>query len=214
MLDGDDRPDSETHAFTTWHADFEPSHCLMTLADGLLTVVEIAIRSKFPSYRNVSTFRKNAERSAEAQNPDPLAKLKHMWDGSEPGWNLIRYDTDVYLVEFNFDESGPARSDIPVIAEFVGKLPEESEDQMWERLRGCSGIGLAKPLGRNEMNRLQARQRENDVKVTFCTIGPDDYLVLAPDGNHYGWMNLLRYRRPVVERMLNAGVPVVSGHLE
>ena len=59
LLDGDDRSDSEAHAFATWHADSEPSHCLMTLADGLLTVVEIAIRSQFPSYRMVSTFRKS-----------------------------------------------------------------------------------------------------------------------------------------------------------
>jgi hypothetical protein len=52
------------------------------------------------------------------------------------------------------------------------------------------------------------------VKVTFCTIGPDDYLVLSPDGNHYGWINLHRYRRPVVARMISADVPVVSGHVE
>ncbi len=214
LLNKHDDSDAESHAFATWDADSEPSHCLMTIVDGLMTVIQIAIRSEFPSYRSISTFRKDAAKSAEAQNPDPLVKLKHMWDGSEAGWKLIQYDTDVFLVEFNFDESGPTRSDIPAIVEFIGTLPDEPEDQIWERLRGCSRIGLAKPLGQAGMNRFQARQRESETKVTFCTIGPDDYLVLSPDGNHYGWINFLRYRRPVIEHMINAGVPVVSGHVE
>ncbi|MFN7845533.1 MAG: hypothetical protein ACK5N9_27735, partial [Pirellula sp.] len=51
--------------------------------------------------------------------------------------------------EFNFADAGPTRSDIPALVELVGMLPNESEDEMWERLRGCSGIGLAKPQGRN-----------------------------------------------------------------
>ena len=214
LLDEHDGANAATNAFATWNADSEPSHCLMTIVDGLLTVTTIAIRSEFPSYRTISTFRKDAVRSAEAQHPDPLAKFRHMWDGSQPGWKLIQYDTDVFLVEFNFDETGPTRSEIPAIIEFIGTFHEESEDQMWERLRGCSGIGLGKPLGRTELNRLQTRQRESDLKVTVCTIGPDDYLVLSPDGHHFDWINFLRYRRPVIERMIDAGVLVVSGQLK
>lgn len=214
LLSDDGESPGTRHAFATWEFDSEPSHCLFAMHEHELTVNWISIQSDIPSYKMMMTFRKDAARSAAAQNPDPIAKFKHMWDGSEPGWKLIQYDTDVFLVEFNFADAGPTRSDIPALIELVGMLPNESEDEMWERLRGCSGIGLAKPQGRNGMNRLHALQRENDVKVTFCTIGPDDYLVLSPDGNHYGWINLHRYRRPVVARMISADVPVVSGHVE
>lgn len=207
---------NESHAFATWPSDEDSTHCLMTLSNGLLTVVEIAIHSEYPSYKVVSSLRKDPVRSAEVRSTDlPLAKLKHMWDGSELGWKLVQYDTDVYLVEFNFDESGPTRADIPVIRKFVVERPGESNEQMWERLRGCEGMVVAKPLGPNAMNRLQTLQRECDFTVTVCAIGPDDYLVLSPDGNHYGgWIIFPRYRRPVIEQMINAGVPIVSSHVE
>jgi len=214
VLNDDDETSGERHAFAKWAFDSEPSYCLFTMDQDELTVIWISIRSDIPSFKMTLTFRKDAERSADAQNPDPLAKFKHMWNGSEPGWKLIQYTHQVFLVEFNFDESGPTRSEFPAIVEFVGSFPHESEDQMWERLRGCSGIGIAKPLGPPEMNRLRTYQRENNLNLTVCTINPDDYLVLTPNGNHYGWIAFPHYRRRVIKRMIDADVQVVSGDLE
>ena len=61
--------------------------------------------------------------------------------------------------------------------------------------------GLATPLGPTKMNRLRTLQRAANLNLTVSTIEPDDYLVLTPDGNHYGWVALLPYRCPVIERM-------------
>ena len=214
VLNDEEESSHELHAFATW--DFEPrlSHCLFKLVEDELTVEWISIRTEIPSSRKTLKFHKDAERSAAARNPDPLAKFKHMWDGSEPGWRLIQYSDRVSLVEFHFDETGPTRAEFPSILEFVGPFPDESEDDMWDRLRGCSGIGLATPLGPTKMNRLRTLEREANLNLTICTIEPDDYLVLTPKGNHFNWVAFLSYRRPVIERMLDADVPVVSGQLE
>lgn len=202
------------YAFATWGSDSELTHCLLTLVDDELTVVQIAIRSEYPSYKMTETFRKDAERSAEVKNADPLRKFKYMWDGSQSGWKLIQYTHQVFFAELNFDESGPTRSEFPAVFKLVGPFPDETYDQMWERLRGCTGIGLPSPIGPLGMGRLRAFQLENNLNLTVCTIDPDDYLVLAPSGHHFGWMALQNYRKSVIERMLDAGVPVVSGRLE
>lgn len=202
--------DRAVDGFATWSCETGVTHCLMKLAGGVLTSVTVAIRSDMPSYRTSATFRKDAAKSAEALNFDPLVKFKRMWDGSEPGWKLIRYPEEVFLVEFHFDESGPNDSEFQAVLEFVGTLPTETPERARERLRGCDGIGLAKPFTKAELEKLEARRQEFDLKLTIDIIATDDYLTLTPSGLPFNWIPLRRYRRPVIQRMLAAGAPIVS----
>jgi len=207
----DDASDStgKVHAFATWELE-GLSHCLLTLDREELTVLSISIRSEFNS-KTHSSFRKDAIRSAKARNPDPLEKFSRMWDGSERGWKLVQYKHPVYLVEINFKQKGPTRREFPAVLEWFGSLPNETKEQMWQRSRGCSGISISNPFNPTKMKRLKRLQREYGLDLTVYTIEPGDYLVLTPMGNHYDWVCFPKYRRPVVDRMLKAGVEVVAG---
>lgn len=214
LLNDKDEAGIGLHAFATWDWDPDPTHCLFELSANELVVTKISLQSEIKSYKVSETFRKDESKSVAARNADPLDKFKAMWDGSEPGWRLIQYDKPVYLIEFNFDESGPTRGELPAVIEFEGLKPGETEEQKWELLRGCEGIGLGAPIGSSRMERLRQLESEYDLDLTVQKIEPDDYLVLQPSGGHYGmWTVLPSYRRPIVERMLDAGVPVVSGRL-
>jgi len=145
---------------------------------------------------------------------DELNEYRHMWDGSEEDWKLIQYDSSVFLVEFNFNESGPNRREFQSVVEFIGLLPNENETEAWERLRECSGIGKAAPLGPSRMKLLRQHESENDLNLTVLCIEPIDHLVLTPNGLHYNWLTRPELRSPVVAKMLESGVDVVQEHLD
>jgi hypothetical protein len=143
-----------------------------------------------------------------------LSQFHHMWDGTQRGWRLIQYDSPVYLVEFAFDDSGPNRREFDSVVKYVGPLPGETEIEMWERLRECTGIALGTPFGPSQMESLRQDQAENALDLTVHTIDKGDYLVLTPAGQHWNWLHHLEARPPVVMKMLEAGVDVTYGHLD
>lgn len=145
---------------------------------------------------------------------EELEKYRRMWDGSETGWKLIQYDSRVYLVEFDFDKCGPNHREFQSILQFVGSRENETEEQAWERLRGCTGIGMAAPLGPTRMKLLRQHESENDLRLTVTPIEPTDYLVLTPDGFHCNWFIRPELRLLVVARMLKSGADVVRGRLD
>jgi hypothetical protein len=216
-LDDENALSDAAFAFATWDSDDgEPNHCLMTLVNNLLTVDQISLRSTYPSYKVTGTFRKDAAKSTAALNPDPIAKFQHMWDGSEPGWKLVQHPHPVFQVEIDFDESGPTRAEFPTLLKFIrlkGCFEGDSDEVIWERLRGCGGM-TREYLGPNEIGKVREIQSEGTLRMHIHTIEPNEYLVMTPNGGLYGWLALEAYRRQVVERMLDAGVPVVSRAIE
>jgi hypothetical protein len=143
-----------------------------------------------------------------------LDEFRHMWNGTQSGWKLIVYDSPVYLVEFRFDDSGPNRREFLSVVRYVGPLPDETENEMWERLRECTGIAIAAPLGPTQMELLRQDEAENALDLTVHTIDKGDYLVLTPDGLHQNWLDDPQARLPVVMKMLEAGVDTIYGHLD
>lgn len=213
VCDGDVSSDTY-HAFATWHDNSEPNHCLFELRDDELRVTDIAIRSDFPSYMSTMLFRKDEERSIAALHIDPVDRFCFMWDGTQPGWKLIRYPHTVFLVEFEFEGSGPTKEELTALEEYLRRLPGESDEQLWARLRGCTGFGAGRPLGPKEMEGLRRLQRENDLKLEILEVEPNEHLVLTPDGQHFPWVVFPSYRQAAVERMLDAGFVVEHGQLE
>lgn len=199
-----------------WEDDEGITHCLFRQVGNEVEVVYISIHPEpnFSSYKMKLMFQKDTDRSLAAENADPVDSFKNMWDGSEEGWQLVQYSERVFLVEFNFAESGPTWDEIPSVVEFVGIQKNETKRQLWERLRDCAGIGISAPFSETRMECLRQHEHEHDLDINVITITPDDYLVLTPDGSHYSWSCFPKYRRPVIEKMLDAGVPIVSRHLE
>ncbi len=196
-------------AFASWNLETGVTHCLFDANSGALKVTIIS-----PECLSITdhVFQKDAERSAETLNP--LVKLRHMWDGSQPGWKLIQYDSPVYLIEFEFDESGPSRQQIPVLVEFHGPFDWQSEAEIYERLRVCTGLGIAEPLNASQLERLEQLQEQLNFDVNIETIAPNDYLVLAPDGRHHNWSTSPNFRRRVIRMMLAARCPILNGRLD
>jgi hypothetical protein len=212
----EDSTDVVAFASWEWEDDEDITHCLFRPVENEVKVDYICIHPdpKLRSYKMELMFQKDADRSLAAENADPVDRFKNMWDGAEDGWRLVQYDRPVFLAEFNFTECGPTWEEIPSVVEVVGTRKDESEQQLWERLRDCTEIGNGAPLNEARMECLRQHQREHDLDLNVITIAPDDYLVLTPDASHYGWICFPEYCRPVIERMLDAGVPIVSRHLE
>lgn len=209
-VDGPDAGGAAVHAFATWEGDDGPTHCLLDVADEKIEATVVAIRSEIPSYRITERFRKDPARTAAASTFDPISKFQRMWDGSEPGWKLARPASEVYFVEFHFRESGPSEAELSIVREFVEEYREETLEQSRSRLQGCEGIGVGRPFGPDEIARFRSLEAEGILKLTIDTITTDDYLALTPSGRVFNWNYLREFRRPVIDRMLAAGVETVE----
>lgn len=200
------------HAFATWRFGSELVHFAFKMKKEELFVESFSLLSEF-QYFAKEIFKKDAVRTLAAPIVDPINSFAHMWDGSEPGWKLVQYKQPVYLVEFHFKKAGPTRRELSVSTEFI-KARRESDEQLWKRMRGCTGIMVSQPLGKTRITLLKKQQKEMKLNLSIYRIAPDDFLVIAPKGYHYCWVAFDKYRKPVVKRMLAAGVPIESRELK
>lgn len=140
-----------------------------------------------------------------------ISEYQHMWDGAESGWQLVRYDTPVYLVEFHFDQTGPTDSERLAAAEFHAPIREDGR-----LIDGCPGFAIAAPISAPRISHLHQLQIEHQLELTIVEIAPGDCLVISPNGFHYCWLLSpgIEYRKPIVRKMLDAGLNVVDRHLD
>lgn len=210
ILRCDDNRDKSTYGFATWRSSEEPSHCLFQLTKREMIVDWVSLHTDIQSFKMQLVFQQDPARSKEARSFNPLTRFSNMWDGSEQGWKLVRHDTPVFLIDFNFGESGPTKEECDVMMNYIELWPRETKRQLLRRLRGCTGIHLADPFGQTKMKLLKEQQLKTALNLTEYKIGTNDYLVLTPQGSYFGWAGIYTYRKPVIERMLKAGVPIVS----
>ena len=134
---------------------------------------------------------------------DSIDDYQRFWDGSEAGWKLCQYDQPVWLAEYFFDESGPTDIEFAALIEFVPPFPGESVDEMRERMRGCDGCAIGRPIGATELKRLNS----SGLDVTLTEVGTNHHLVLMPTDGHY-FIEDLDIREKVARRMIDSGCEI------
>ena len=63
---------------------------------------------------------------------------KHLWDGSEPEWKLVRVDQTVWRVAFDFAPSGPTKAEILALRGLLSEFRGAPTADVWNRLRGMT----------------------------------------------------------------------------
>lgn len=134
-----------------------------------------------------------------------------MWDGSEHGWQLVLFDHNVSFVEFHFSESGPNEKERKAAIEFHEPIRENPK-----LIDECPGFAIAKPFGEEKLQHLHQLQREYNLKLTIVEIPAGDYSVRNPDGYFQSWLLWpgIKYREPIIKKMLDHGVKIVNDTLD
>lgn len=203
LLDYSDDPEAKTQAFASWGM----SHCHFKLTDRGISCSHFSLHNntKKSGYRIDLEFIPG--KTTKFLSDDPLFEYQAMWDGTDPGWKLVRFKNPVYVVEFHFDDSGPSELEFQTLKEYRDN-PFESEEAWWKAMRGCTGTGLPKPISKDRLKGLHALQISRHLDLTIRTISEDDYLYVSPDGNYGTWRVSAHDHRAVVNRMLECNVEV------
>jgi hypothetical protein len=71
-----------------------------------------------------------------------LSEYKHLWDGSEKGWILQRFDRDLMEIEILFDETGPSIKEIKALRSVIPEYGRRKIKAVFDELRGQRQIRI------------------------------------------------------------------------
>jgi len=71
-----------------------------------------------------------------------LSEYKHLWDGSEEGWILERFDRDLMQIEVLFDESGPSIKEIKSLRLAIPNYGRRKIQVVFDELLGQKQIRI------------------------------------------------------------------------
>lgn len=71
-----------------------------------------------------------------------LSEYEYLWDGSEKGWILERFDRDLMEIEVLFDELGPSVTEIKALRLAIPKYGRRRTQQVFNELRGKKQIRI------------------------------------------------------------------------
>lgn len=193
--------------FATWRYKPDHVHMLFTVTNKILTVESISILTG-ASYYESETFKKNPVRARAARKANPLDRFAYMWDGSQRGWQLAKYNHPVYFVTFEFGKAGPSLKVVSLLKDYLHHKPFRSKAREREYWKGCEAFGTG-PFGPAAFKDIQKRRKAGKFRIRVIKIEPGDLLPVSPVGGVMGWNLFPNYRRPFVEKMLAAKIPVV-----
>ena len=142
-----------------------------------------------------------------------LDEYRHLWDGSEPGWTLHRFDRTVWRITFSFASNGPSQSDIIALRKLLASLCSKPISQVLAQLRGQAAYELPNELGNIEMRNLMDTARELGLQPNAESIDRGGYLPVHSDGSAMIIEDDAESAL-VAEQMLAAGVPVTEIHVD
>lgn len=119
-----------------------------------------------------------------------LSKYKYLWDGSEKGWILERFDRDIVEIEILFDESGPSIEEIKGIRLAIPEYGRRRIKEVIDELRGKRQIRIGEFESIEGRRTAEACDREGlrtnvtvRVETTFLAYNKetDNALVIEDD---------------------------------
>jgi hypothetical protein len=98
-------------------------------------------------------------------------------------WKLRTFDAPVWIVEYEFDDSGPSEFEFETIVRFVADDLGLglTRDELKDRLDGCSGFTLGRPHSSSEVQAL----RESGVRISPTRIEPGNCLIYTHDKRYF-----------------------------
>ena len=142
-----------------------------------------------------------------------LDEYRHLWDGSEPGWTLHRFDRIVWSITFSFAANGPSQSDIIALRKLLPALRAQPLSQVLAELRGQSVYEMPDELGNIDMRNLMDAANKLGLQPNAESIDRGGYLPVHTGGNAM----IIEYddvAARVAEKMLAAGIAVTEVHVD
>ena len=142
-----------------------------------------------------------------------LDEYRHLWDGSEPGWTLHRFDRVVWRITFSFPANGPSQSDILALRKLLPAFRAQPISQVLAHLRGQTAYELPDELGNIDMRNLMDSASELGLQPNAEPVDRGGYLPVHSDGSAM-IIEDDDESALVAEQMLAAGVPVTEIHVD
>lgn len=170
-------------------------------------------RSRWQFQKGVGMTQETYETALSDGVPMSVDDYRYLWDGSEPGWTLQRFDRTAWSVSFDFPETGPTQASILALRKLLDELRDVPLPQVLRQLRGKSSYTLPRELGNIEVRQLMDAARELGLEVTTEAVDHSGYLPISADG-----VALIieddDLSTRVAERMLTEGVPITEVHVD
>jgi hypothetical protein len=136
-----------------------------------------------------------------------LDEYRHLWDGSEPGWTLVRVDRVVWRLVFEFGESGPTQLEIASLRTLLDEFRDIPLSTVWKRLKGLRRYEPDQQYGDNDCRTLSERAAILGLRVQPIARDAGGCVPISPGGCALIIENNA-LAKEVTDRMREAGVPI------
>ncbi|MCO7223377.1 hypothetical protein [Pleionea sp. CnH1-48] len=138
-----------------------------------------------------------------------LDDLEYLWDGSDPGWQLHRIDSQVWRLIFRFAQGGPSNQEIIALRKVVPEFKKMKLLEVVCLLKGEGYYDTPDIFNDKECNNMAALATNLGLKFEIITEQSIGYLPVSKD-NYALLIEDEELSLVVCEKMLEAGVPVVT----
>lgn len=134
-------------------------------------------------------------------------RYKYLWDGSEPGWVLIRMNRETTLLTVEFQSDSPSPSEIKTLREVVPSFRCLSATEAFTRLRGTKFSEIGEFESR-EAQQITKACRLRGMKLLERVIDHSDYLPFNENRKSGLIIDDNELCKKVCELAIRNGVPV------
>ncbi len=136
-----------------------------------------------------------------------LDGFQYLWDGSDPGWKLMRVDRVVWRVGFEFKSTGPSEHEVTVLRQLLAEFRDLPASQVWNRLRGARKYQVQAEFDDAQACELGECATKLGVCATLLPVNQGGYVPVSPDGSAMA-IEDDALAKEIVAKMLQVGVPV------
>ena len=142
-----------------------------------------------------------------------IEDYRYLWDGTEPGWMLQRFDhAECYLV-FEFADGGPSSKEIMQMHKCLPELRKEKTSHVYRVLDKVPSYRTTESLGNIEAQNIRSTASklglnvaiEVEHNISYLPVFNEKQALLIDDED---------LSKQVVKKMIEAGVPVVETYAD
>lgn len=140
-----------------------------------------------------------------------LEKYQHMWDGSEPGWQLYKIDKTSWTLTIEFGHSGPTKKELMTLHKIIPELRSKKITDIYRELKTLNSYESNDVYGNIEAREIYELAQENGLNANLTSNQSINYIPVCKD-NMVTLIEDDEVADKVKEKMLAAGVTIVNIH--
>lgn len=138
---------------------------------------------------------------------DDIQRYSYLWDGSQPGWTLVRMSRQEVSLALLFVCGEPTLAEVKAVRSVVPAYKGQPTGNVLKSLKGVPRLELG-TFGVREGNSLSALCREHGLVVEECFHDRTSYLPVNDITNRILAIEDNMINKAVQEEALRRGVPV------